>query len=174
MSRTIRVVAETSGEEWLSGPQAARLLGIQLHTLPRFVADEYAELLESRPNDPDAHVFVTETGRPIGLRNFRRRLDLAAARTRLPESFTPYTLRHTCASLMAQQGVPVTTATAIMGHDPAMFLRVYSHLYPGDMRSAAAMLDNARTTELDRSRTSRGADVVQALRSGADSHSAGG
>lgn len=26
--------------------------------LPRFVADEYAELLESRPSDPAAHVFV--------------------------------------------------------------------------------------------------------------------
>jgi len=74
---------------------------------------------------------------------------------------------------MAQQGVPVTTAAAIMGHDPAMFLRVYSHLYPGDMRSAPALLDKARTTELDGLRTSRGADVVQVLRSGTESHSAG-
>lgn len=73
---------------------------------------------------------------------------------------------------MAQQGVPVTTAAAIMGHDPAMFLRVYSHLYPEDMREAAAVLDAARTTELERSRTAGGAVVVQALRSGTDSRSA--
>ena len=137
--------------------------------LPRFVADEYAHLLEGRPSHPDAHVFVTKTGRPIGLRNFRRRLDGAAARAGLPEWFTPYTLRHTCASLMAQQGVPVTTAAAIVGHDPAMFLQVYSHLCPGDMRSAAAMLDAARTTEL----SSRGAGVVEALRTETESQSAG-
>lgn len=46
--------------------------------LPRFVADEYAGLLASRPNDPDALVIVTKTGRPVGLPNFRRRLDLAS------------------------------------------------------------------------------------------------
>lgn len=62
-----------------------------------------------------------------------------------PEWFTPYSLRHTCASIMAPQGVPVTTAAAVLGQDPAMFLRVYSHLYPGDMRGAAAALDTFRT-----------------------------
>ncbi|HUQ64199.1 MAG TPA: hypothetical protein VM121_10635, partial [Acidimicrobiales bacterium] len=57
----------------------------------------------------------------------------------------------------------------IMGHDPAMFLRTYAHLYPGDMRGAAAVLDEARTTEIS---SSRGADVVQELRSENRSRSA--
>lgn len=39
-----------------------------------------------------------------------------------------------------------------------MFLRVYSHLYPDDLRGAAAVLDAARTTETG---LSCGADVVQ-------------
>jgi hypothetical protein len=38
---------------------------------------------------------------------------------------------------MAQQGVPVSTAAAALGHDPAIYLRTYAHLYPGDLRSAA-------------------------------------
>jgi integrase len=60
---------------------------------------------------------------------------------------TPYTLRHTCASLLAQRGVPVVTATAITGHDPAMYLRTYTHLYPGDLQDAAAALESARSGE---------------------------
>lgn len=129
--------------------------------LPRFVAEQLDRLLERRPTDPEALIFVTPQGRPIGLRNFRRRLDAAAKVAGLPEWFTPYVLRHTCASLMAQKGIPVTAAAAIMGHDPAMFLKVYAHLYPGDLRGAAAVLDAARTTEMA---TARGAEVVQALR----------
>lgn len=81
-------------------------------------------MLERRPADPEALIFVTPQGRAIGLRNFRRRLDVAARSAELPDWFTPYVLRHTCASLMAQQGIPVTTAAAVMGHDRAMFLRV--------------------------------------------------
>jgi len=137
--------------------------------LPSSVAAEFGEHLETRPADPETYVFVSSNDRPIRLRNFRRRLDTMASTAGLPDWFTPYTLRHTCASLMASQGVPVTTAAAIMGHDPAMFLRTYAHLYPGDMRGAAAVLDKARGAEIS---SSRGADVVQALRSGNRSRSA--
>lgn len=128
--------------------------------LPRSVADELAGLIEGRPEDANALIFTTPTGRPIRLNNLRTYLAAAARRAGLPEWFTPYTLRHTCASLMAQQGVPVTTAAAIMGHDPAEYLRTYAHLYPDDMRGAAALLDAARTTQ---TATSRGANVVQHL-----------
>ncbi len=130
--------------------------------LPRFLAEEFDRLLATRPGGPETLVFASSTGGPMGLRNFRRRLDAAAAAAGLPAWVTPYTLRHTCASLLAQQGVPVPTAAAMLGHDPAMFLRVYSHLYPDDLRGAAAVLDAARATELG---SSCGADVVQPLQS---------
>ena len=51
---------------------------------------------------------------------------------------------HTVASLMAQQGVPVSAAAAALGHDPAIFLRTYAHLYPGDLRGVADAMDLAR------------------------------
>jgi hypothetical protein len=54
---------------------------------------------------------------------------------------------------MAQQGVPVSTAVASLGHDPAVYLRTYAHLYPGDLRSAADAMDCARLN-LAPSRTS--------------------
>jgi len=51
---------------------------------------------------------------------------------------------------MAQQGVPVSTAAAALGHDPAIYLRTYAHLYPGDLRSAADAMDAARTATRSR------------------------
>lgn len=70
----------------------------------------------------------------------------AAEKIGLPATTTPYALRHTAASLMAQQGVPVSTAAAALGHDPAIFLRTYAHLYPGDLRTAADAMDSARSS----------------------------
>jgi hypothetical protein len=55
-----------------------------------------------------------------------------------------HTLRHTCASLLARQGVHPTVAADILGHDPAVYLRTYAHLYPEDRALAAAALDAAR------------------------------
>jgi len=55
---------------------------------------------------------------------------------------TPYTLRHTCASLLSQRGVPVNAAAVLLGHDPSMYLRTYAHLYPDDLAAAARVLDD--------------------------------
>jgi len=74
----------------------------------------------------------------------RRSSQPAVEQAGLPPSATPYVLRHTAASLMAQQGVPVSTAAAALGHDPAIYLRTYAHLYPGDLRSAADAMDAVR------------------------------
>lgn len=35
-------------------------------------------------------------------------------------------------------------AAASLGHDPAIFLRTYAHLYPGDLRAVADAMDAAR------------------------------
>jgi hypothetical protein len=81
----------------------------------------------------------------------------AADELGLPAWATPYVLLHTAASLMAQRGVPVSAAAAALGHDPAIFLRTYAHLYPGDLRAVADAMDLARAEtirvhERDRSR----------------------
>ena len=47
-------------------------------------------------------------------------------------------------------GVPVSTAAAALGHDPAIYLRTYAHLYPGDLRSAADAMDAVRTAVMKR------------------------
>jgi len=98
------------------------------------------------PEDPDAPIFSAPDGSLVRLSNWRHRVwQPAAEEADLPPDATPYVLRHTAASLMAQQGVPVSTAAAALGHDPAIFLRTYAHLYPGDLRTAADAMDTART-----------------------------
>lgn len=97
-------------------------------------------------SDPEAPIFTTDKGARVRLSNFRAdEWKMARDKAKLPEWATPYVLRHTAASLMAQRGVPVTTAAAVLGHDPAIYLRTYAHLYPGDLRSAADALEAARS-----------------------------
>ena len=51
--------------------------------------------------------FTTRSGDPIRVSNWRHRMwDPAAAELRLPHWATPYVLRHTTASLLAQSGRP--------------------------------------------------------------------
>ena len=85
----------------------------------------------------------------------------ARAEAGLPEWVTPYTFRHTTASLLAHSGVGPHVAAKMLGNDPAVYLRTYAHLYPEDLRSAACALDGLRTTEGD-------ADVNPTLHSEAD------
>jgi integrase len=67
----------------------------------------------------------------VRISNWRHKVwQPAADELGLPKLATPYVLRHTAASLIAQRGVPVSAAAAALGHDPAIFLRTYAHLYP--------------------------------------------
>jgi hypothetical protein len=45
--------------------------------------------------------------------------------------------------------VPATAADASLGHDPAIFLRTYAHLYPGDLGAVADAMDAARSAVVD-------------------------
>lgn len=73
----------------------------------------------------------------------------------LPKWATPYVLRHTAASLMAQRGVPVSAAAAALGHDPAIFLRMCAHLYPDDLRAVADAMDRAHVETISECATDR-------------------
>ena len=78
-------------------------------------------------------------------------------------------LRHTAASLLAQSGVPVTAAAASLGHDPAIFLRTYAHLYPGDLGAVADAMDAARSAVVDaQQQDDEGTSSVRAPSSGSE------
>jgi len=115
-------------------------------------------------NGPDAAIFSASDGSMVRLSNWRHRIwQPAVEQAGLPPGATPNVLRHTAASLMAQQGVPVSTAAAALGHDPATYLRTYAHLYPGDLRSAADAMDAVRT-KARKGKTEDAASIVRSRR----------
>jgi integrase len=88
---------------------------------------------------PGVHVVVDEAGRPYHpdtLSDFWRDLCGAAGvkRIRLHDA------RHSCASIMHAQGVPIATISEWLGHgDPAFTMRTYVHAQNGALKSASAV-----------------------------------
>jgi integrase len=57
-----------------------------------------------------------------------------------PRNF--HALRHTCASLLAREGVNVYEVAALLGHaNPTITQRVYTHLFPADQPRVTATMD---------------------------------
>ena len=108
-----------------------------------------------RPGTPKAPLFVAAYGGLIRGSNLRRVVRLARERAGLPEWVEPYTLRHTCATILARQGVPAHVAARFMGHDPVVFLRIYAHLFDTDLADAAKAIDEASPVVEERPRLRR-------------------
>lgn len=58
--------------------------------------------------------------------------------------FVPHAMRHTCASRLAQAGVPLQTIKEWMGHLAYATTLRYAHLAPGNLSSAAAQVQRFR------------------------------
>jgi integrase len=75
-------------------------------------------------------VFTTELGEPCDPRNALRALYVAGARAGLP-GVRLHTLRHTAASVMLTQGVPLKVVSDLLGHSSiAITGDVYGHVSP--------------------------------------------
>lgn len=99
--------------------------------LPAPVQRELAEL-RIRKGRPTGLVFPRPDGQPWTKTDWnnwrRRRFTDARDAAGLPESFTPYDLRHTCASLMIATGRPVPEVAEQLGHSIEVNVRTYQHL----------------------------------------------
>ena len=51
-------------------------------------------------------------------------------------------LRHTAASLLASKRVPIVTASALLGHDPIVYSKIYAHHYSDDLKNASSVLSS--------------------------------
>jgi hypothetical protein len=75
-------------------------------------------------------VFTTETGEPCDPRNALRAFKTAAARAGIPHAGL-HTLRHSAASVMLTNGVPLKVVSEILGHSSiAITGDVYGHVSP--------------------------------------------
>lgn len=82
--------------------------------------------------DPGARLF-TSTRRPYppwSAANWRKTWDEAVRLAGVP-AYGPHSLRHTAASWLVQEGVPIFDVQAFLGHESAQTTQRYAHLRPG-------------------------------------------
>jgi len=84
--------------------------------------------------------FVIEyRGRPVG--GVRAGFNTARAAAELGRDVTPYTLRHTGATLMAAAGVPMRQISGMLGHSHSKTTELYAKHAPEYLGQAVATLD---------------------------------
>jgi integrase len=115
--------------------------------LKRAKVVQAAERLQLGPDyGPSEHVVVDAAGRPYHpdtLSDFWRELCGAAKVT----AIRLHDARHSCASLMHAQGVPIAVISAWLGHaDPAFTMRTYVHSHDDALKVAAATLQRVVTS----------------------------
>ena len=90
----------------------------------------------------DALVLSTRQGVWVEPRNFNRSFTRIRRTLKLRE-FRPHDARHTCASLLAELGVPLRTAMEILGHSKsAVTAEVYQRASSESRRDAAQRVND--------------------------------
>lgn len=87
-------------------------------------------------------VFCTEVGTPLDDSKLRKVMARVLKKAKLPVHFTPHCLRHTYASLMLQQGAPVTYVQRQLRHASIQFtVDTYGKWLPMGNKTAVDRLD---------------------------------
>ena len=120
-----------------------QLPGIAVKALQKHRLAQLEERLRAR-NEWSDHdlVYSNERGRPLDGNNFRQRsFARLLERAGLPK-MKFHTLRHTAATILMSQGVPIKVASEMLGHaDVSITLRTYSHVLPGMQQQATEAMD---------------------------------
>jgi len=86
-------------------------------------------------------VFTTRTGAPILPRNLVREFKALLQRSALPP-IRFHDLRHSCASMLAANGVPARVAMDVLGHaNITTTQNIYTHVFDDAKRQAAEVMD---------------------------------
>jgi integrase len=89
-------------------------------------------------------VFPSSVGTPLSGGNLNRAFKALLKRAMLSQSFRFHDQRHTCATLLLQQGVNPKFVQELLGHaDISLTLNVYSHVLPDMGDIAAGAMDAA-------------------------------
>jgi integrase len=92
-------------------------------------------------DNPHGLVFISTTGTPLDPDNITHRFKAFAKAAQLPDAIHFHSLRHSCATLLLAQGVPMYVVKDILGHGQISTTMKYTHPTPETMRDATAELD---------------------------------
>lgn len=113
---------------------------------PRFLVDHLASHLGDRAADADAFVFPAHNGGPHRQSSwYHAHYQHAARQAGMPYGLRFHDLRHTCASLLIDQGHHPSAIMEYLGHsDISVTMNRYGHLYQATMNAMATSLDSVR------------------------------
>lgn len=104
------------------------------------ISDTLLPILQRRIADSQSGFVLEHNGRPIKT-SLKKSFKEAVRRSGLSDETVPYTLRHTGATWLAQQGVPLRDISGMMGHTEQKTTEIYAKHHPDFQKDATAVLD---------------------------------
>jgi integrase len=109
--------------QWPKSKRSHRVVPVPAHIL-----EGMSVLMAGRPRD--ALVFTAPHGGPVTDEHFRNRVWYPAIEAAGVRRFPPRIMRHTAASWLVQDGVPLYDVQALLGHEDYATTQRYAHLAP--------------------------------------------
>jgi len=124
---------EQSGHRTKSGDErAVPIAGEASGVLRRL----HVEAEANRRGEPSGYVLRNQTGGQLSADYMSRTFKKYVRVAKLPDGIHFHSLRHTCASWLAQKGTPMRVIQGILGHASLSTTERYSHLQPDVMQAA--------------------------------------
>ena len=109
--------------QWPKSKKSHRVVPV-----PAYIMEGMAALMAGRPRD--TVVFIAPQGGPVTDGHFRNRVWYPAVAAASIRRFPPRIMRHTAASWLVQDGVPLYDVQALLGHEDYATTQRYAHLAP--------------------------------------------
>jgi integrase len=121
--QVIDVMTRAGLRQWPKSKKSHRVVPVPPHILKGMSA-----LMVGRPHN--ALVFTAPEGGPVDDRNFRDRIWYPAVEAAGIRRFPPRIMRHTAASWLVMDGVPLHDVQVLLGHESYRTTERYAHLAP--------------------------------------------
>jgi len=121
--QVIDVMTRTGLRQWPKSRKSHRIV-----PAPPHIMEGMSALMAGRPRD--ALVFTAPEGGPVDDGNFRDRVWYLAVEAAGIRRFPPRIMRHTAASWLVIDGVPLYDVQALLGHESYRTTERYAHLAP--------------------------------------------
>jgi integrase len=121
--QVVDVMTRTGLRQWPKSKKSHRIVPV-----PPYIMEAMPALMTGRPRD--ALVFTAPEGGPVDDGNFRDRIWYPAVVAAGIRRFPPRIMRHTAASWLVIDGVPLYDVQALLGHESYRTTERYAHLAP--------------------------------------------